>query len=253
MRAAASLVDVHPVGSRVKDREGCAEITQSGGSGPEGGPIGAVHRDMNPVQGHSGNTFLRPGSVPARGIGHRGDRPDGSGFGAHSVDLIGEDQLLETKFQGVIQLVSVAAKELDTVVPRGIVRCGDDKAALRAEFRDEPGHGRRRHHSGQKDLRADGSQARHQRRLEHRPGSARVPSDDEARWSAPRPAEQKARRSGQPERDLRGHGMTVCPSADAVRPEELPGHHGSPVQMDCVFTGLGSGAAGRTASDLPPR
>ncbi|MGC3991561.1 MAG: hypothetical protein QM796_18105 [Chthoniobacteraceae bacterium] len=67
---------------------------------------------------------------------------DIAGGRADRINLAAEDQMLDPALDLVVELVAVAAEELDTVVLVGIVRGAEHDARIRAERAGDVGHAR---------------------------------------------------------------------------------------------------------------
>ena len=129
---------------------------------------------------------------------------------------------LELVLHRVGKFIAVAAKELDTVVAKGVVRCRDDDARLRAVFACEVGDGRRRHDAREERDAARRADTRRERRLEHLAGDARIPPDQNARSRLVMRAEVQRRRASEPICQLRRE-FRIRLTAHAVRPKKS--HH----------------------------
>ena len=99
----------------------------------------------------------------------------------HRHGRIGEDLLLHPVLQSVGELVAQAVEDLDAVVLKGVVACGDDHPRVRPHLHREIGHrrggdGAQRHH-----VASHGGNARDQRPLQHVRGDAGVHADGHKR------------------------------------------------------------------------
>ena len=102
--------------------------------------------------------------------------------------------VLDARSIGVGELAPARGEELDAVVLERVVARRDHRrrgAALAREVRDAG----RREHAGEDDVGTFGADARDQRGLDHRAGSAGVAADDE-RASAPRTRDRGATERG---------------------------------------------------------
>ena len=77
-----------------------------------------------------------------------------------------------------------------------------------------------------RSARPPGRDSRAQRVLEHRPGAARVATDDDDRLVGPALAREQGRGATERERGLGAENVAVGDAADAVGAEQ-PGGHGS--------------------------
>ncbi len=148
--------------------------------------------------------------------------------GGQQLARVGVDQLLDLALGLVGELVAVGIEQLDAVVVERVVRGRDHHAEIGAQRARQHGDGGRRHRAEQEHVHADGGEARHQRRLEHVAGQARVLADHDA--VAVRCRVWKILPAAMPtlQRDLRRHRRLVGEPANAVG-TEIAARHGNPL------------------------
>ena len=115
-------------------------------------------------------------------------------IGSHG--LLGHDPSADLFLDGVGKLHTLAAKELDAVELRRIMRSGDDDAAVELILDGEQCHGRRRNNAAAVRTAALGHDTGGQRALEHGARKARVAADADVR------AKELGRRAAQAKREV---------------------------------------------------
>ena len=208
------------------DGERGSQLAEHRRSRPVRSAVGAVHDDPESVQGHPGHAFGGESFVAFGRIGNVFHRPDIPLHGSLPVDFSTQDQFLETLLYGVIELVAVAAEELDTIVGRRVVGCGNDDSPVGPQLPDKAGHGRSRHDAGKQDIGPHRVQPRNHRGLEHRAGSPGVASDHEPGPLAAMLSQKESERTTESKRGFRRDRMHVGHAPDPVGAEELPLMHG---------------------------
>ena len=94
------------------------------------------------------------------------------------------DQVLNSCLGFVRQLVAVACKNLDAVVLKGVVACGNDNTRICLVLDGEESDRRRRDNAEQLYIRANRADARDERVLQHIRGYAGVLADQQLRLAA---------------------------------------------------------------------
>ena len=142
MGTSAFRIDIHTIGSGVKDRERCPEFTKYLRRGPECGSVGAIDGDLHSVERHAGNAGPGNRAISRRGIGNRFGDPDIRSICSHGIDLLCENQSLKPFFQRIVQLVAIATKKFQAIIRGRVVRGGDHNASVGAQFFHQTGDGR---------------------------------------------------------------------------------------------------------------
>lgn len=94
------------------------------------------------------------------------------------------DQVLNSCLGFVRQLVAVARKNLDAVVLKGVVACGNNNTRICLVLDGEESDRRRRDNAEQLYIRANRADARDQRVLQHIRGYAGILADQQLRLAA---------------------------------------------------------------------
>ncbi len=119
----------------------------------------------------------------------------------------------------VRQLVAVRPEQLDAVVGVVVVRGRDHDAQIGAHRAGHHRHARRRQGAEGAHVHADAGQARHQRRLDHIAGQARVLADHHQMATVVVGAEQPPGGQADAQGHLGRHRMGVGPAANAIGAE----------------------------------
>ena len=139
--------------------------------------------------------------------------------GSHG--LLGHDPGADLFLNRVGKLHALAAKELDAVELRRIVRSGDDDAAVELILDGEQRHGRRRDNAAAVRTAALGHDAGSQSTLEHGTRKTRVAADADVR------AKELGRRAAQAKREV-AREVGIGDATDAVGTEDVLGHRIAP-------------------------
>ena len=142
--------------------------------------------------------------------------------GSHG--LLGHDPSADLLLDGVGKLHALAAKELDAVELRRIMRSGDDDAAVELVLNGEQRHGRRRDNAAAVRSAALGHNAGGQSTLEHGARKARVAADADIR------TKELGRRAAQAKREV-AREVGIGDATDAVGTEDVLGHRIAPSQV----------------------
>ena len=132
----------------------------------------------------------------------------------------GVQALLDRLLGRVVELVAVAAEELDPVVGVGVVRGREHHAQVEAVAIDEQRRGGRRQHAGEQRVPAGRGDPGRRGGLEHLARLARVAQDHDLRALG---GQQRGRRAGQRQRELR-RDLLAGYAANAICSEEPAGH-----------------------------
>ena len=160
--------------------------------------------------------------VAIHAIGTCGDAANATAFGAWCV-LIAEHEALNRDLGLVIELVTVAVDEFDTVVFKRVVGGRNDDAKARTKLRTEHGHSRGGKLTDKNDIGSGGIQACGERGFQHFSGSAGVAAQDDLRTLPALGFATEHDGGGLREAhdELRSHGMTIGHGTNAVGAEEL--------------------------------
>ena len=142
--------------------------------------------------------------------------------GSHS--FLGHDPGADLFLDRIGKLHALAAKELDAVELRRIVRSRDDDAAVELILDSEQRHGRRRDNTAAMRAAALGHNAGGQSTLEHSARKTRVATDANVR------TKELGRRATQAKREVTRE-VGVGDATDAVGTEDVLGHRIAPSQV----------------------
>ena len=142
--------------------------------------------------------------------------------GSHG--LLGHDPGADLFLDSIGKLHALAAKELDAVELRRIVRSRDDDAAVELVLDGEQRHGRRRDNAAAVRAAALGHNAGGQRALEHGARKTRVAADANVR------TKELGRRTAKTKREV-AREVGVGDAADAIGTEDVLGHRIAPSQV----------------------
>ena len=143
-------------------------------------------------------------------------------IGSHG--LLGHDPSADLFLDSIRKLHALAAKELNAVELRRIVRSGDDDAAVELVLDGEQRHGRRRDNAAAVRAAALGHNAGGQSTLEHGARKTRVTADANVR------TKELGRRAAQAKREV-AREVGVGDATDAVGAEDVLGHRIAPSQV----------------------
>ena len=139
--------------------------------------------------------------------------------GSHG--FLGHDPGADLFLDSIRKLHALAAKELDAVELRRIVRSGDDNAAVELVLDGEQCHGRRGDDAAAVRTAALGHNAGGQSALEHGARKTRVAADADVR------TKELGRRAAQAKREV-ARKIGVGDATDAVGTEDVLGHRIAP-------------------------
>ena len=142
--------------------------------------------------------------------------------GSHG--LLGHDPGADLFLNRVGELHALAAKELDAVELRRIVRSRDDDAAIKLVLNGEQRHGRCRDNAAAVRAAALGHNASSQSALEHGARKTRIATDANVR------TKKLGRRTTQAKREV-AREVGVGDATDAVGTEDVLGHRIAPSQV----------------------
>ena len=142
--------------------------------------------------------------------------------GSHG--LLGHDPGADLFLDSIGKLHALAAKELDAVELRRIVRSGDDDAAVELVLDGKQRHGRRRNDAAAVRAAALGHNASSQSALEHGTRKTRVAADADVR------TKELGRRTAKAKREV-ARKVGVGDATDAVGTEDVLGHRIAPSQV----------------------
>ena len=207
---AAALVDVAPVRLGADRLDRGAEPLEDRRGGAEGGAVGAVEQDVTAGEIEREGGLQRPQVVLEAAV----QLTDLAGLDGVA---LGVQQRLDPRLGLVVELGAQRGEELDPVVAIGVVRGRDDRGEVETEALDQHRRGRRRQHATEQGVATGGGDPGGQRRLEHRPGLARVADDQYLRpLGIQRRGGRLAQRGGQLGREK---GSSLSP--DPIGSEEL--------------------------------
>ena len=142
--------------------------------------------------------------------------------GSHG--LLGHDPGADLFLDSIGKLHALAAKELDAVELRRIVRSRDDDAAVELVLDGEQRHGRRRDNAAAVRAAALGHNAGGQSTLEHGARKTRVTADANVR------TKELGRRTAKAKREV-AREVGVGDATDAIGTEDVLGHRIAPSQV----------------------
>ena len=140
-------------------------------------------------------------------------------IGSHG--FLGHDPGADLLLDSIGKLHTLAAKELDAVELRRIVRSGDDDAAVELVLDGEQRHGRRGDDAAAVRTAALGHDAGSQSALEHGARKTRIAADADV-W-----AKELGRRAAQAKREV-AREVGVGDATDAIGTEDVLGHRIAP-------------------------
>ena len=223
VRGAALDIDVGTAVVGVDGMDRGAQALQRGGRGLARGAMTAVDGNNQAVEPQAVERFDGVVDVCLASILHLDDVAHTSAsrqrVGSHG--LLGHDPGADLFLDRVGKLHTLAAKELDAVELRRIMRSGDDDAAVKLVLNGEQRHSRRRDNAAAVRTAALGHNAGGQSALEHGARKARVAADADIR------TEELGRRAAQAKREV-AREVGVGDTADAVGTEDVLGHRIAP-------------------------
>ena len=221
MGGTARLVDVLAVGRNAHRDDLRAQFPECGWGDLISSAIGAIDRDLQPVEAHRAGqrTFHRVDIAPARILDT-----------ASPADILARGQrqfVCQQAFDGQLVLVgkleAVRPEQFDAIVFIRIVTGRDHHANIRTQFARQQGDGRRWHRPQQDHVHAHTGKARGHRVFQHITRKPRVLADDNP--VAVRAAlKQTARGLPHLHRHRGGHRALIGAPANTVSAEVLPTH-----------------------------
>src|SRR6202011_4068374 len=168
MSAAAAVVNVDPVGLVVGAGDVSAELAQNARRRFVGGAIRDIDGDAYFFERHfSGETRLREFDVAPKGIINARSPSDFSGGRPDVVDLAAKDQVLDLRFDLIVEFVAVVPKKFNAVVFVRIVGSGKNYAGIGSKRSSDVSHARRWQRTDDEDINAERGDPGDERVLEH--------------------------------------------------------------------------------------
>ena len=199
------------------------QALQRGGRGLARGAMAAVDGNDQAIEPQTIKRIDGMVDVCLAGVLHLDDVTHaGTGrkrVGSHG--LLGHDPGADLFLDSIGKLHALAAKELDAVELRRIVRSGDDDAAVELVLDGEQRHGRRRNNAAAVRAAALGHNAGGQSALEHGARKTRVAADADVR------TKELGRRAAQAKREV-AREVGIGDATDAVGTEDVLGHRIAP-------------------------
>ncbi len=221
MGRSATFVDVEAVGLDPERDDLGPKLPQRVRRDVISGAIGTIDNDLEAVEPKLlGKCRFRIVHITSAGVVNPASAADHLRLGKlGSLLKPGLDRALVV----VAQFVAVGAEQLDAVVRKRVVRCGDHHAQISAHRARQHRYRRRRHRPQQHDVHPDAGEARDQGRFHHVARQAGVLADDDP-VAVVAAQEMLARGHADGERGLRRHRLAVGEPADSVGAEELACH-----------------------------
>ena len=200
-----------------------AQALQRGGRGLAGSTVTAVDGNNQAVELKAVERADGMIDICLAGVLHLDDvTHTGAGrqrVGSHG--LLGHDPGADLFLDSIGKLHALAAKELDAVELRRIMRSRNDDAAIELVLDGEQRHGRRRDNAAAVRAAALGHNAGGQSTLEHGARKARVTADADVR------TKKLGRRAAQAKREV-ARKIGVGDATDAIGAEDVLGHRIAP-------------------------
>ena len=156
MNAAATIVDVHAVWLVVRHGNVGTKFAQDARRRFVSGAICDIHRDPHFFERHStGKTRLGEFNIATERIIDACRAADFVGSWPDRINLTGENELLDSVLNLIIQFVTVMAEKFDAVVLIGIMRSRQDDAGIGAQGSRNVSHTWRRERSNHKDIHSE--------------------------------------------------------------------------------------------------
>ena len=223
MHRAAVQIDVGAVGIDADRHDLGAQLLERVGTDLVGGAVGAIDRDLQPVEyDRARQARLQEYEVAPERVVDSRRLADIVGARAMLRDLaLVEHQRFDSPLSLVVEFESFARKKLDAVVLEGIVRRRNDHARVGAHAARQERDGRRRQRTHQPHVHAHRADPGLDRRLEHVARQARVLADENSAMPPGRIAEHVRERAPELERRLRRDRLFVGDAANAVGAEQF--------------------------------
>lgn len=226
MSGAALDVNVGAAVVGVDGMDRGAQALQCGGRGLARSAVAAVDGNNQAVELKAVERVDGMIDICLAGVLHLDDvTHTGAGrqrVGSHG--LLGHDPGADLFLDSIGKLHALAAKELDAVELRRIVRSRDDDAAVELVLDGEQRHGRRRDNAAAVRSAALGHNAGGQSTLEHGARKTRVTADANVR------TKELGRRTAKTKREV-AREVGVGDAADAIGTEDVLGHRIAPSQV----------------------
>ena len=223
VRGATLNVNVSAAVIGVDGMDRGAQALQRGGRGLAGSTVTAVDGNNQAVELKAVERADGMIDICLAGVLHLDDvTHTGAGrqrVGSHG--LLGHDPGADLFLNRVGKLHALAAKELDAVELRRIMRSRNDDAAIELVLDGEQRHGRRRDNAAAVRAAALGHNAGGQSTLEHGARKARVTADADVR------TKKLGRRAAQAKREV-ARKIGVGDATDAIGAEDVLGHRIAP-------------------------
>ena len=225
MSGAALDIDVGATVVGIDGVDRSAQTLKRGRRGLAGSTVTAVNGNDQAVELKAVEGADSVVDVCLASILHLDDVPHRAGrqrVGSHG--LLGHDPGADLFLNGIGKLHALAAKELDAVKLRRIVRSGDDDAAVEVVLDGEQRHGRRRDNAAAVRATALGHNASGQSALEHGARKTRVAANANVR------TKELGRRTAKAKREV-AREVGVGDATDAVGAKDVLGHRIAPSQV----------------------
>ena len=226
VRGAALNVNVSATVIGVDGMDRGAQALQRGGRGLAGGTVAAVDGNNQAIELKAVEGADSVVDVCLARVLHLDDVTHaGTGrqrIGSHG--LLGHDPSADLFLDSIGKLHALAAKELDAVELRRIVRSRNDDAAVELVLDGEQRHGRRRDNAAAVRTAALGHDTGGQSTLKHGARKTRVAADADVR------AKELGRRAAQAKREV-AREVGVGDATDAIGTEDVLGHRIAPSQV----------------------
>ena len=160
MGAAAVGVDVCPVRMVVDHDQIGTEFAQDAGAGFVGRAVRAIERDAERLEREvAWKALLGEFDIAAEGVVDAEGFADFCGGRADVFDLSAEDEMLDARFDFIVELEAVVTEEFDAVVLVGIVGGGKHDAGIGPQRAGDVGHAGRREGTDEKCVGAERGEA----------------------------------------------------------------------------------------------
>ena len=221
MGAAAVGVDICAVRMVVDHDEIGSQFAQDAGTGLVGGTICAVECDAERLEREvTRKTLLRKLDIAAECVVDAEGLADFCGGGADVFDFSAEDEMLDARFDFVIELEAVMPEEFDAVVFVGIVGGGKHDAGIGPQRAGDVGYARRWQWTDEECIRAERGQAGDDGIFQHVTREPCVLANDDSQATAMRGGASFGKDMGcgaaEFQRGLSRYGFDICDATNAV-------------------------------------
>src|SRR5262249_11640321 len=175
MHAAAAIVNIHSVWLVVGDLHVGAELTQNAGRGLVRGTVRDIYRDAQLLERHfSRETRLSEFNVASQCVIDTGGTSNFPCGWPNVVDFTRENEVLDLRFNLVIEFVAVMSEKFDTVVFVRIVGSREHDAGIGAQRARDVSDARRWQRPDDKNVDTERRDPGDKRILEHVTGKSRI-------------------------------------------------------------------------------